>query len=454
MCIASFPRSAVSGREMRTHTFIDLFAGCGGLSLGLSMAGLKGRFAVERDPMAFSTFQSNLSGDECEQVDQFDWPEWLPKQAWDIERLLVHHRGELESLRGEVDVLTGGPPCQGFSFAGRRKADDPRNFLFEKYVEVVKAIQPRIILLENVPGMRVVHRAKEAGAEGGLPPAALGDSYYDKLVELLRAANYSVDARLLDAATFGVPQRRTRLIVVGVRNDCAAVLQGGMSRVFEAIGTHREMQLADLNLNERTSASDALSDLETAGASMFTYRDTAARGTFSELRYEGPSTDYQRAMRKPFPPPQMNSMRLARHSQEISARFGQIIAECTQGVRLNTNDRARFGLKKNRIVPIHPDEPAPTITTLPDDLLHYSEPRILTVRECARLQSFPDWFQFQGKYTTGGILRTKECPRYTQVGNAVPPLMARGLGKALDCLLVEIEEAFELNARIDEVAVA
>lgn len=73
-------------------------------------------------------------------------------------------------------------------------------------------------------------------------------------------------------------------------------------------------------------------------------------------------------------------------------------------------------------------QPAPTLTTLPDDILHYSDPRILTVRECARLQSFPDWFTFHGKYTTGGELRKVECPRYTQVGNAVPPLLARAVG--------------------------
>ena len=83
--------------------------------------------------------------------------------------------------------------------------------------------------------------------------------------------------------------------------------------------------------------------------------------------------------------------------------------------------------------------PAPTITTLPDDVLHYSEPRILTVRESARLQSFPDWFQFKGKYTTGGDRRTKECPRYTQVGNAVPPYLARAIGSALGKALAEIE---------------
>jgi DNA (cytosine-5)-methyltransferase 1 len=97
-------------------------------------------------------------------------------------------------------------------------------------------------------------------------------------------------------------------------------------------------------------------------------------------------------------------------------------------VNLSDDDRMLLGMLKRRTVPMSPTQPAPTLTTLPDDILHYCDPRILTVRECARLQSFPDWFGFKGKYTTGGDRRRFDCPRYTQVGNAVPPLLARAIG--------------------------
>jgi DNA (cytosine-5)-methyltransferase 1 len=107
---------------------------------------------------------------------------------------------------------------------------------------------------------------------------------------------------------------------------------------------------------------------------------------------------------------------------------------------MDDQSRKQFGLRKHRIFPMAAHDPAPTITTLPDDILHYSEPRILTVRESARLQSFPDWFAFRGKFTTGGDRRTKECPRYTQVGNAVPPLLARALGTAISAMLTELAE--------------
>jgi DNA (cytosine-5)-methyltransferase 1 len=108
-----------------------------------------------------------------------------------------------------------------------------------------------------------------------------------------------------------------------------------------------------------------------------------------------------------------------------------LINTCRKGVQLSRGDREKFKLGKISITPLAPDKPAKTLTTLPDDLLHYSEPRIPTVREQARLQSFPDWFEFKGKFTTGGNRRARECPRYTQVGNAVPPLLAEVTGKAI-----------------------
>src|SRR5690606_11481164 len=107
------------------------------------------------------------------------------------------------------------------------------------------------------------------------------------------------------------------------------------------------------------------------------------------------------------------------------------LSRSRRGVNLSEADRARLGMLKHRTVPMSPTQPAPTLTTLPDDIVHYSDPRILTVRESARLQSFPDWFTFHGKYTTGGDRRKVECPRYTQVGNAVPSLLAKAIGTGI-----------------------
>lgn len=422
---------------MTSYSFADLFAGCGGLSLGLSFAGLKGRFAIERDPMAFETFAANFIENQVSGFD-FDWPTWLEKKSWDIEVLLKQHKDQLEGLRGEIDVLAGGPPCQGFSFAGRRVEADPRNLLFEKYVEVVSALQPQALILENVPGMRVAHSRRNvvdlqfAGEKQDKPK-----SFYDKLVSSLDVAGYEMEAMLVDSSRFGVPQRRSRLIAIGVRKDLCEWVDGGISRIFKLLEEARVAQLTELELPDAVSAESALSDLETKGGVLVDCVDPESSRRFQELEYVAPATTYQKLMHTGHFG-RMDSMRLARHRDDVKQRFARILVECRKGVRMDDESRKAYGLKKHRIYPMANGDPAPTVTTLPDDILHYSEPRILTVRESARLQSFPDWFKFKGKFTTGGERRTKECPRYTQVGNAVPPFLARAIGMAIRNLLDEV----------------
>jgi DNA (cytosine-5)-methyltransferase 1 len=422
---------------MLARTFVDLFAGCGGLSLGLASSGIRGLFAIERDPMAFETFLTNFVRESAPASHQFQWPAWLEQRAWGIDELLDEHSGNLSKLVGKVDILAGGPPCQGFSFAGRRIEDDPRNALFNKYVEVVKAMQPAALILENVPGMRVAHKnGNVVDLQGGL--RVRRESFYDKLVASLEAAGYEVSAELVDASRFGVPQKRSRLIAIGVRKDLHKWLDTGMSRVFDLLEEERVKQLSNYGLVEPVSARDAISDLEATGRPLVGCTDDQSpRGFLEAVPHKAEST-YQKLMRRgAIGTP--NSMRLARHRDDVRERFSRILMECRKGVRMDDSSRLSYGLKKHRIYPMSASAPAPTITTLPDDVLHYSEPRILTVRESARLQSFPDWFEFKGKFTTGGDRRTRECPRYTQVGNAVPPLMARAIGLAVSRALDEIE---------------
>lgn len=130
-----------------------------------------------------------------------------------------------------------------------------------------------------------------------------------------------------------------------------------------------------------------------------------------------------------------DSLRLPRHKSTTIEQFKKIITTCPKGKTLSDGDRKRLGIKKHALTPLKSNLPSATITTLPDDMIHYSEPRILTVRENARIQSFPDWFQLTGQYTTGGKNRKNECPRYTQVGNAVPPLFAEALGRVLKSII-------------------
>jgi DNA (cytosine-5)-methyltransferase 1 len=130
-----------------------------------------------------------------------------------------------------------------------------------------------------------------------------------------------------------------------------------------------------------------------------------------------------------------DSHRFVNHTEEVEAVFLRLLASAPRNRCLLGKEREPYGLKKRGVTVLAADQPAPTVTTIPDDFVHYTEPRVMTVRECARLQTFPDWFEFKGPYTTGSKQRVLQVPRYTQVGNAVPPLFAALAGEALKGVL-------------------
>lgn len=416
-------------------TFIDLFSGCGGLSLGLAEAGWQGVFAIERATDAFETFRANFLGENSRH--RFLWPGWLEQTAHSIDDVLTNHHQQLRKMRNRVDLIAGGPPCQGFSFAGKRDRRDPRNKMFERYVSIVDLVNPKFLVVENVPGMNVAHSGR------GDARAKRGTTYYDKLKAALTEQGYIVGEMILDAADFGVPQRRARLVVIGIRSDVARRLQWGCDGVFDQINAAGKAQLQKLGGGSHVTAEQAISDLAIGSnmknANLVDYVSSHSRRGYMQLDYSGPGdSPYQKFMNAGVARSEMDSMRLARHTKDVRDRFKRILANSRRGVNLSEQDRLRFGLLKHRIVPMSSGKPAPTLTTLPDDILHFNDPRILTVRESARLQSFPDWFTFHGKYTTGGDRRKVECPRYTQVGNAVPPLLAKAIGTGI---LVACREA-------------
>ena len=398
-------------------SFVDAFAGCGGLSLGLKRAGWKGLFAIEKDPFAFDTLSTNFpSGDGPL---SYDWPSNIERRAWDIHELLAKRREALASLAGKVDLLAGGPPCQGFSHAGRRRSDDPRNKLFEAYLRLVEMLRPRLVLIENVRGFTSDFKVTERGVIGNFAAA----------LQQELCADYDIASAVIQARNFGVPQVRPRFFLVGALKDTTSGYQ--IATFFEDLERHVDGFLSERQLPRWPTARDAISDLEVARNGTVPSIDTKG---FEAIAYKSPHTPYQMAMREKCegPPP---DTRLARHRPDIRDRFAAIIRASREEGRLNVTisaeTRKAYGLKKMAIRVLDPLNSAPTVTSLPDDLLHYSEPRTLTVRETARLQSFPDWFAFKGNYTTGGHRRRNETPRFTQVANAVPPLLAEQLGLAL-----------------------
>jgi DNA (cytosine-5)-methyltransferase 1 len=403
--------------------FVDLFAGCGGLSLGLMSAGWKGLFAVEQDSLAFETLKHNLVDGQPHCPYRYAWPDWLEKTPVEISQFIKQHHRDLVALKRKVDLLAGGPPCQGFSFAGRRKKNDPRNELFKHYVKLVRLLEPSFVLLENVRGISVAFRKPAKGARNWTKRPS--KPFSDRIKTELRSVGYEVFMHLVRGIDVGVPQLRPRYILLAVRSDL--IVNRLAFDPFEQFDARREAFLRDkgIPIHRPITVSEAISDLETTNKALIECVDSPG---FKQIEYERPRTKYQRLLHGALNGTAPNSLRLANHKEETRKRFAQILESCRHGIQLSAADRKRFGLKKHCVVPLGANEPSHTLTTLPDDFLHYSEPRILTVREYARLQSFPDWYDFRGKYTTGGDRRLRECPRYTQAGNAVPPFVAEMVG--------------------------
>lgn len=382
-------------------------------------AGWKGLFAIERDRNAFATLFANLICGGAKREFKFDWPASIPQSTLSIHDVLHKYRDPILDHAKNVDLLVGGPPCQGFSAAGRRDPGDPRNQLVRSYLKLVDLLRPRIVLIENVRGIT----ADFVDRDGLSKPRN-----YAALLQKSLALDYNVFTRVLDTSTFGVPQRRHRFFIIAFRKEGSAAA----TCPFRVIESKRLKFLETKSIRALpVPVRSAISDLEIEVNGVCASRDTSG---FEEIHYKGPRTAYQRLMNRGAGSG-ISDTRLARHGVAIAKRFERIIALCHSSGRLSVSlspdVRASFGLRKRAIRVLDPDEPSPTVTSMPDDLIHYKEPRCLTVRENARLQSFPDWFQFKGKYTTGGDRRRQEVPRFTQVANAVPPLVAEAIGSAL-----------------------
>jgi DNA (cytosine-5)-methyltransferase 1 len=399
-------------------TYIDLFAGCGGLSLGLHNAGWRGLFAIEKNQDAFETLRANL----MENKNHFDWPIWLPKTNLEIDDVLNKYIENLKTLNGNVDLVAGGPPCQGFSTAGRRKEDDVRNGLIKSYLRFIMYVRPKVIFFENVKGFTQKFEKNKSK----------GMTYSHYVLRVLRFFGYEVEGKMVDFSKYGIPQKRTRFILVGIRQDIAEKNKLKAKIFFKLLAKNKSSFLINKNLPQSPTLGSAISDLLKQNGLV----ETPDRKNFYSGVYSTPKSKYQKFLREGIVYDIIpNSHSFPKHKPEIVKRFAYFLKKQNSNKNICDTTREKFSINKHTIIPLTKDLPTPTITTLPDDYVHYCEPRILTVREYARIQSFPDWFAFKGKYTTGGKVRTKEVPRYSQIGNAIPPLFGEQSGIILKRLV-------------------
>lgn len=341
---------------------IDLFAGCGGLSKGFMDAGFDIIVGVDNDQAALNTFVKNHNGAVALNAD-------LSKQeTFD----------EIKRIAGErpIDVIIAGPPCQGFSLSGPRNFDDERNKLYLAVIEMVKQYKPKGFIIENVPGMATLY-------DGQIK---------EEILKRFRKMGYNTECKILCAADYGVPQMRKRLIFMGVRKDV------GKPKFPEEI-YYPENYI---------TCRDAISDLPPREFDF---------GIEEDIYTSEPTTEYQKLMRK-------NMKVLHNH---VATNHTQMVKDTIALVPEGGNykdlppgwgESRKFNEAWTRY---DGNKPSKTIDTGHRNHFHYRYNRVPTIRENARLQSFPDDFVFTGTKTQ----------QNRQVGNAVPPLLGQALGNAM-----------------------
>lgn len=397
-------------RSKEKSNYIHIFAGCGGLSLGLYKAGWRGVFAIEKNEMAFETLKFNL----IDNKNHFDWPSWLPIKAYDINYFIKKYNKNITKLKGKITLVAGGPPCQGFSSAGQRREEDERNKLVDSYINFVKILSPEAVFFENVKGFTEQFKKR----------ASFGKIYSKYVSDELEKIGYNIDYEVINFGDYGIPQRRKRFILVGFQKHEPELF-------FKKLKENKPTFLKSKNINEYISVKEAISDLECKNGKYISKENNR----FYEGKYGNIENNYQSLLRKESRLINPDSHRFANHQKDTIDKFKYILKNCVKDTDIGLETKKLFNMKKHHVVALDGGSRSPSLTTLPDDYIHYSEPRILTVREYARIQSFDDNFKFKGKYTTGGDRRLVEVPRYTQIGNAIPPLFMEQAGIILGRLL-------------------
>jgi len=411
-------------------TSVDLFAGCGGISLGLEQAGFETVFVNELHPIAMATYLGNRHGSSLADPMNhcFDILSLTQKKA-ELEALA----GRLRKEHGDIDVVVGGPPCQGFSGIGHRrsfeisKEEIPSNHLYREMARFVGAVAPKAFVFENVGGL-LNSRWTPSGDKGEIWEDVQQTFKRLRVKRGGKTLHYVIASRLLRAREYGVPQNRPRIIMVGIRSDVVpAQMPVGLEGGFFPTPTNDAPDLIDL-------LGDLVDPAWTPGGESSLYIASPLTNAQDALRRNPDGTLMRKGSR-------LTEQEYSKHSQKVIEKFTYMI---------KNDGRIPHEMKTKKFAQrLLPERwgiggPSITATSLPDDFVHFSQPRVPTVREWARLQTFPDWYQFTGKRTTGGRRRagdpdagiwTRDLPKYTQIGNAVPVLLGKHIGLHLRSVL-------------------
>ncbi|KGP91259.1 cytosine methyltransferase [Pontibacillus chungwhensis BH030062] len=410
--------------QEQQFNFIDLFAGCGGFSEGFYQAGFRAMAHVEIDSHACETLK--------ERMRYYNYSEEeIQASVLNEDMTNPEIPNKVANLVGEeeVDIVVGGPPCQSFSSLGRAKdpdsmKNDPRNYLFENYIDIINYFNPKIFVFENVKGILNAH----------VEDKRIIDTILDRMSE-----NYQVTKDLkkivLNSVNYGVPQTRERVIIIGVRKD----LDVTPEEIYESIPyTHHDINgFPDENLTPYVTVGEAISDLPKLhpgeGKDQIEFYNSDLNRYTSELR--NPDFGY------------LYNHHARGHNEEDMERYRLMSQNLWTLSELYENAphlvHAKKRLFNNSYVVQRADKPGRTIIAhLYKDGNQFIHPdpaqaRTFTVREAARIQSFPDDFKFMGSRTQ----------QYKQVGNAVPPLMAKQIANTIKHYLIQIQETQDVRSK-------
>lgn len=346
---------------MKNYSVLDMFCGAGGFTCGMEQSNFEVLAGVDIDKNALNTFKQNHKKSTVINHDLSNIDEEFICKIKDI-------------YSDGIDVLVGGPPCQGFSVAGKRLEDDPRNSLWTAYIRLIESFRPKVIVLENVPSIRTLYKGKVA----------------QKIIESFKEHGYVTSVETLLASNYGVPQNRKRTFFVAIEKS--------IKKAFKFPEP----------LSYKVATQDALSDLPLLQNEL---------GNEVSAYETNPLTDYQVQMRR-------NSTILYNHSAvNHKPKTVEIISMVPDGgnykdLPIELRDTRKVNIAWTRM---DSKKPCFTIDAGHNHHFHYLANRVPTVRECARIQSFPDTFVFTGTRTS----------QYRQVGNAVPPLLGKALAQQI-----------------------
>jgi DNA (cytosine-5)-methyltransferase 1 len=358
----------------------DLFAGCGGMSRGFCNAGFESVIAFEKDEWAAETYASNHPNTRV-----FTGP--------------IEQHDLASILTNDIDGVVGGPPCQGFSLSGNRDPSDPRNSLFMQFARSVELSSPKFFVMENVPGILSARNSND-------------ESVKDIITNVFSDLGYEVALETLDASEHGVPQKRRRVFFIGTR---------------KGLGINPESLYPEKGSNP-VSVLEAISDLPPL--------DRKNRGEEKSPYTSTPYTEYQKEMRGTCN--DLHNHVCMRHTERLVERFKQIkpgqsvadVAEEHSAVKRGNSKIKSGKVFSQNNFRVFGDLPCPTIpASFQSNFVHPTQDRNFTAREGARLQSFPDDYVFRGKRTL--MSWEKHLSQYNQIGNAVPPLLAKAIAESI-----------------------